>query len=50
MGIYATVLFMLGLDSRLADVADPRHDEVGLALEEERLPKRIRVQKPGGGR
>jgi hypothetical protein len=34
---------------RLADVADPRNDALGLALEEENLPKRIRLprrQKP----
>jgi hypothetical protein len=38
------------MTGRLADVADPRHDTVGLALEEERLPQRIRLprrQKPG---
>jgi transcriptional regulator with XRE-family HTH domain len=48
-GTYATVLFALGMVDRLADVADPRHDTVGLALEEERLPERIRLsrrQKP----
>lgn len=41
LGIYATVLFILGLDKRLADIADVRADEVGLRLEEERLPRRI---------
>ena len=48
-GTYATVLFALGMVDRLADVADPRHDSVGLALEEEHLPERIRLlrrQKP----
>ena len=43
MGVYATVLFVIGMTDRLADVADPRHDSVGLALEEERLPLRIRI-------
>ena len=42
MGIYATVLFVLGLADRLADIADPKNDPVGLQLEEEHLPKRIR--------
>jgi hypothetical protein len=42
-GAYATVLFALGMADRLADVADPRHDRVGLALEEEHLPQRIRL-------
>jgi transcriptional regulator with XRE-family HTH domain len=42
LGIYATVLFVLGLTPRLADLADARADATGLQLEEERLPKRIR--------
>lgn len=41
MGSYATVLFVLGLTDRLAELADPRHDAVGLQLEEEHLPQRI---------
>jgi len=43
---YATVLFALGMADRLADVADPRHDAVGLELEEEHLPQRIRLPRP----
>jgi len=47
MGIYATVLFVMGLSERLADIADPGHDTVGLQLEEEHLPQRIRgARKP----
>src|ERR1700736_2953727 len=42
MGIYATVLFVMGLSERLADIADPKNDPVGLQLEEEHLPQRIR--------
>ena len=42
MGSYATVLFVLGLADHLADLADPKNDPVGLQLEEELLPKRIR--------
>jgi DNA-binding XRE family transcriptional regulator len=52
LGIYATVLFVMGMVDRLADVADPRHDSVGLQLEEEHLPQRIRAprrQKPKEG-
>jgi transcriptional regulator with XRE-family HTH domain len=41
LGVYATVLFILGLSSRLEELADPRDDEMGLQLETERLPKRI---------
>jgi len=39
------VLFTLGMADRLADVADSRHDSVGLALEEEHLPQRIRLPR-----
>ena len=45
MGTYATVLFILGMSERLADVADIRYDELGMSLDEERLPKRIRTRK-----
>jgi len=47
LGIYATVLFVLGMIDRLADIADPRHDSVGLELDEENLPERIRLPRPG---
>ena len=42
MGTYATVLFVLGMADRLADLADLKNDPVGLQLEEENLPQRIR--------
>ena len=42
IGTYATVLFVLGMTDRLADLVDPKNDSVGLALDEERLPQRIR--------
>jgi transcriptional regulator with XRE-family HTH domain len=45
IGVYATMLFVLGMNERFAELADPRDDEVGLALDEERLPKRIRLKK-----
>jgi hypothetical protein len=41
IGSYAIVLFVLGMTDRLADLADPRNDVVGLQLEEEHLPQRI---------
>jgi transcriptional regulator with XRE-family HTH domain len=44
-GSYATVLFVLGLIDRLADLADPNHDAVGRQLEEEHLPQRIRLPR-----
>ncbi|MPZ16409.1 MAG: helix-turn-helix domain-containing protein [Luteitalea sp.] len=42
LGSYATALFVLGLVQRLEHLADPGQDELGLALEEEHLPRRIR--------
>jgi hypothetical protein len=42
IGSYATVLFVMGMADRLADLVDARNDAVGLQLEEENLPKRIR--------
>lgn len=42
LGTYATVLFVLGFVERLGELADPGSDEIGLALEEEHLPQRIR--------
>jgi hypothetical protein len=45
IGSYATVLFVLGMADRLADLVDPKNDPVGLQLEEENLPKRIRAAR-----
>jgi hypothetical protein len=33
---------------RLGDLADPRNDNVGLQLEEEQLPQRIRSKRTKG--
>jgi DNA-binding XRE family transcriptional regulator len=41
IGNYAIALFVLGMTDRLADLADPRNDTVGLQLEAEHLPQRI---------
>ena len=43
IGTYSAVLFALGMLERLRDLASSKNDEVGLALEEERLPKRIDI-------
>ena len=45
IGSYATVLFVMGMTERLADLADPKNDAVGLRLEEEHLPQRIRQKR-----
>lgn len=47
IGIYATVLFVLGMAERLAILADISGDDVGRMLDEERLP--IRVRESGYG-
>jgi hypothetical protein len=44
IGTYAAVLFALGMIDRLRELAEARSDEIGLALEEERLPKRIEIR------
>jgi hypothetical protein len=48
LGIYATVLFVLGLIEKLAAIAAVEGDTVGLALHEERLPKRVRQSTTPG--
>lgn len=41
MGIYATVLSILGLIEGLGHAADRRTDSLGLDIEEDRLPKKV---------
>jgi transcriptional regulator with XRE-family HTH domain len=48
IGAYASLLFVLGMTDRLRELADARFDRVGLTLEEERLPKRVRGKKKEG--
>ena len=45
MGIYATVLAILGLADRLAQAADRRIDSLGLDIEEDRLPRKVRPRR-----
>jgi len=45
MGAYAMALYALGLDKALGEIVDVRHDDQGLMLDAERLPKRVRVKK-----
>jgi transcriptional regulator with XRE-family HTH domain len=45
MGAYAMALFVLGFGGALGEVADVRRDGIGLQLDEEHLPKRVRVKK-----
>lgn len=45
MGIFAMALFVLGLGTPFANLADPGHDDQALLLDAERLPTRVRVKK-----
>lgn len=45
MGNYATVLFCLGMNGVLSNLMDSSKDIIGLQLEEENLPQRIRRKK-----
>jgi transcriptional regulator with XRE-family HTH domain len=40
---YAKILFILGMLQRLTELADSKFDALGLGLEAENLPKRIRI-------
>jgi len=42
LGIYASVLFVLGMVDRIAGLVDPTTDRLGIQLEDEQLPRRIR--------
>ncbi len=50
IGIYGITLMALGLGTPFVDIADPSGDDEGLALEESRLPERVRPKKGSGGR
>jgi transcriptional regulator with XRE-family HTH domain len=45
LGTYATILFVLGMIDRVSNLADAGEDTLGRQLEEERLPKRIRLPR-----
>ena len=48
LGVYAMALFALGLGDAFAELVDPKRDDQGLLLDEQRLPKRVRVRKEPG--
>jgi transcriptional regulator with XRE-family HTH domain len=45
LGVYAMALFVLGFGDPLKALIDVSRDDVGLLLDEERLPKRVRMKK-----
>ncbi len=49
IGFYAAVLFVLDLSHRLGEIVDASTDELGLSLEAEKLPERVRWPKHRSG-
>jgi transcriptional regulator with XRE-family HTH domain len=45
LGVYAMALFVLGFGEPLGTLIDVSRDDTGLLLDEERLPKRVRMKK-----
>jgi transcriptional regulator with XRE-family HTH domain len=50
VGAYAKILFILGMIERLVELAAPTFDRLGLDLEAESLPKRIRIPRKNRGK
>lgn len=42
LGYYTTALYVLGFGTPLSEIIDQKHDDTGLLLDLEKLPKRIR--------
>lgn len=45
LGVYAMALFVLGFGHPLGALIDVSRDDTGLLLDEERLPRRVRMKK-----
>jgi len=43
IGAYAAVLFVLGMLERFSDIVDAAYDLTGRQIEDEKLPKRVRL-------
>jgi len=48
IGIYAKVIFVLGLIDNLYQLAEPNNDIIGKMFDKENLPKRVRYKKDEG--
>jgi len=48
LGVYAMALFVLGFGGPFGTLIDVSRDDTGLLLDEERLPKRVRMKKARG--
>lgn len=49
LGAYAKILFVLGMIEQLVELADPTFDTLGMGLEADNLPKRIRISRKEKG-
>ncbi len=45
IGAYVRIIFVLGMIDRITELVDPSFDTLGIGLEEDQLPKRIRLPK-----
>lgn len=45
---YAKILFVYGMIDRIHDLCDPKFDTIGMGIELDQLPKRIRHPKQSG--
>ncbi len=46
VAVLASALWVLGFEKDLMEIATPEKDKVGIHLERQRLPKRVRPSKP----
>ena len=49
-GAYAMALFILGFGDAFGNLADAARDQLGLSLDEQRVPKRVRMRKQARAR
>ena len=49
LAAYAKIIFVLGMIERLSELVDSTFDEIGLGLEADSLPKRIRIPRKERG-
>ena len=46
LSVLGSVLLILGEERRLATLLDPAKDDMAILLDQERLPQRVRTQRP----
>ena len=45
IGVYVAILTQLQLDDQIAELASPALDQIGIALAERSLPRRVRIKE-----